>query len=175
MHSKISAHLIGHLTADPRPFDLPRSGGAGCELRLTIARPDFDANGGRITRNRYVKAVTFDTRLAAVIHRDYAVGDFVEILADDVRSEKPWYSQRQQTWLSGGVTFAISKIRKADALTPEDGHADPGAEVLAGVSVAPGPQPAEPAADEPGAAASSRRAPARGSRRTRNLQTADAA
>jgi hypothetical protein len=122
MHSMISAHLIGHLTADPRPFTLPRSGGAGCELRLTIARPDFDANGGRITRNRYVKAVTYDTRTASVVARDYHVGDFVEVLADDARSEKPWYSDRQQAWLSGGVTFTLTKIRKVTALTPDPGQ-----------------------------------------------------
>ncbi len=173
MHSKISAHLIGHLTADPRPFDLPRSGGAGCELRLTIARPDFDANGGRITRNRYVKAVTYDTRLAAVIHRDFGVGDFVEILADDVRSEKPWYSDRHKAWMSGGVTFAITKIRKADALTPEDEQAEPGepgAEVLAGVTVGAGSQPADPAAQAP--AGNGR---VRGSRRAKDPEMADAA
>jgi hypothetical protein len=173
MHSKISAHLIGHLTADPRPFDLPRTGGAGIELRLTIARPDFDANGGRITRNRYVKAVTYDTKLAAVINRDYSVGDFVEILADDVRAEKPWYSQPRNAWMSGGVTFAISKIRKADALTPEAGQPEPGAEVLAGVTVAASPEPAQPAADEP-AADDSRRSAGRGSRRARDPQLADA-
>jgi hypothetical protein len=176
MHSKISAHLIGHLTADPRPFDLPRTGSAGCELRLTIARPDFDANGGRITRNRYVKAVTYDTKLAAIIHRDYCVGDFVEILADDVRAEKPWYSQPRNAWMSGGVTFAIAKIRKADVLTPEAQQPDPGAEVLAGVTVAAGSQPAEPAAaasdDE---AAVTVRSQARGSRRARSQETASAA
>lgn len=123
MHSMISAHLIGHLTADPRPFSLPRSGGAGCELRLTIARPDFDANGGRITRNRYVKVVTYDTRQASVLANDYHVGDFVEVLADDVRSEKPWYSDRQKSWLSGGVTFTLTKIRKVTALTTDPGQA----------------------------------------------------
>jgi hypothetical protein len=123
MHSKISAHLIGHLTADPRPFSLSRSGGAGCELRLTIARPDFDANGGRITRNRYVKVVTYDTRQASALARDYTVGDFVEVLADDVRSEKPWYSDRQKSWLSGGVTFTLSRIRKVTALTQDPGEA----------------------------------------------------
>ena len=124
MNSKISAHLIGHLTADPRPFNLPRSGGAGCELRLTIARPDFDANGGRITRNRYVKVVTYDTRQAAVLAREYHVGEFVEVLADDVRSERPWYSDRQKSWLSGGVTFTLTRIRKVTALTPEPGQAE---------------------------------------------------
>ena len=123
MHSMISAHLIGHLTADPRAFSLPRSGGAGCELRLTIARPDFDANGGRITRNRYVKVVTYDTRQASVLAHDYHVGDFVEVLADDVRSEKPWYSDRQKSWLSGGVTFTLTKIRKVTALTTDPGQA----------------------------------------------------
>jgi hypothetical protein len=173
MHSKISAHLIGHLTADPRPFDLPRSGGAGCELRLTIARPDFDANGGRITRNRYVKAVTYDTKLAAVIYRDYVVGEFVEILADDVRAEKPWYSQPRQQWMSGGVTFAISKIRKADVLTPEAEQADPGAEVLAGVTVAASSQSAEPAAVASDDAAD--RGQARGARRARSKTAAEAA
>jgi hypothetical protein len=122
MHSKISAHIIGHLSADPRPFSL-RSGGAGCELRLTIARPDFDANGGRITRNRYVKVVTYDTRQASVLARDYHVGEFVEVLADDVRSEKPWYSDRQKSWLSGGVTFTLTKIRKVTALTTDAGQA----------------------------------------------------
>jgi hypothetical protein len=173
MHSKISAHLIGHLTADPRPFDLPRTGSAGCELRLTIARPDFDANGGRITRNRYVKAVTYDTKLAAVIYRDYTVGEFVEILADDVRAEKPWYSAPRQQWMSGGVTFAISKIRKADVLTPEAGQPDPGAEVLAGVTVAASPQPAEPAAvaSDNSADSSQARAP----RRARSKTVAEAA
>jgi len=175
MHSKISAHLIGHLTADPRPFDLPRSGGAGCELRLTIARPDFDANGGRITRNRYVKAVTYDTKLAAVIYRDFGVGDFVEIMADDVRSEKPWYSQRNNAWMSGGVTFAITKIRKADALTPEAQQAEPGAEVLTGVTVADSAVPAEPVAEEHDGAAAGRRSPGRGSRRARDLEPANAA
>lgn len=123
MNSKISAHLIGHLTADPRPFSLPRSGGAGCELRLTIARPDFDANGGRITRNRYVKVVTYDTRQASMLAHDYHVGDFVEVLADDVRSEKPWYSDRDGLWKSGGVTFTLTKIRKVTALTSDPGQA----------------------------------------------------
>jgi hypothetical protein len=144
-------------------------------LRLTIARPDFDANGGRITRNRYVKAVTYDTKLAAVINRDYRVGDFVEILADDVRAEKPWYSQPRNAWMSGGVTFAISKIRKADVLTPEDGQADPGAEVLAGVTVTASPQPAEPAAAPADDAAASNGRQARGSRRARSQETANAA
>lgn len=164
MHSKISAHLIGHLTADPRPFDLPRTGGAGCELRLTIARPDFDANGGRITRTRYVKAVTYDTRLAAAIVRDYGVGDFVEVLADDVRTEKPWFSQRQQTWLSGGVTFTLTRIRKATALTPEDGQPDPGAELLDGVAAGTS-QEAEPGPDAADEAAGHRQPAARRARR----------
>lgn len=125
MHSMISAHLIGHLTADPRPFSLPRSGGAGCELRLTIARPDFDASGGRITRNRYVKVVTYDTRQAGALARDYHVGEFVEVLADDVRSERPWYSDRQKSWLSGGVTFTLTRIRKVTALTPSPARPRP--------------------------------------------------
>jgi hypothetical protein len=133
MHSKISAHVIGHLSADPRPFSL-RNGGAGCELRLTIARPDFDANGGRITRNRYVKAVTYDTKMAAVVARDYHVGDFVEILADDLRADKPWYSDRQKSWLSGGVVLALTKIRKATALAPEDGQPHEDTTVLDGVT-----------------------------------------
>lgn len=133
MHSKISAHIIGHLSADPRPFSL-RSGGAGCELRLTIARPDFDANGGRITRNRYLKAVTYDTKMAAVVARDYHVGDFVEILADDLRADKPWYSDRQKAWLSGGVVLALTKIRKATVLAPEDGQSPEDTTVLDGVT-----------------------------------------
>lgn len=156
MHSKISVHIIGHVSADPRAFDLPRSGGVGCELRLTVARPDFDANGGRVTRNRYLKAVTYDTRLAAIIHRDYNIGDFVEILADDIRAEKPWYSERQRTWLSGGVTVTLTKIRKVTALTPED-DAAPDPEVLDGVTVTSRSEAAEPGAGVPDELAARRR------------------
>jgi hypothetical protein len=144
MHSKISAHLIGHLSADPRPFDLPRSGGTGCELRLTIARPDFDANGGRITRNRYVKVVTYEAKLAGMLARDYHVGDFVEVLADDVRADRPWYSERQKSWLSGGVVFSLTKIRKVTVLAPEDPEAKAEAAVLDGVT-AGAREDAEPA------------------------------
>ena len=174
MHSKISAHIIGHLSADPRAFDLPRSGGAGCELRLTVARPDFDANGGRITRNRYLKAVTYDTRLAAVLHRDYSIGDFVEILADDIRTEKPWYSQRQQTWLSGGVTVTLTKIRKVTALTPEDGET-PAPEVLDGVNVTSRSEAAEPGTRVPDELAARRRTSRGRDRREAVPHAADAA
>ena len=113
-----------HRPPDRRPAALqpPPQRRAGCELRLTIARPDFDANGGRITRNRYVKVVTYDTRQAAVLAREYHVGEFVEVLADDVRSERPWYSDRQKSWLSGGVTFSLTRIRKVTALTTEPGE-----------------------------------------------------
>jgi hypothetical protein len=118
VNSKIAAHLIGHLSADPRPFDLPRSGGAGCELRLTIARPDFDANGGRITRERRVKVVTYDTAKARHLAESYKLGDFVEILSDDVRTERAWRNN-QNMWVSGGVVFTLTKIRKVTALTTD--------------------------------------------------------
>jgi hypothetical protein len=174
MHSLISAHLIGHLQADPRAFEL-RDGGAGCELRLVIARPDFDSHGGRITRNRYVKAVSYDTRIAQHMY-GCKVGDFVEILADDVRSEKPWFSQRQNTWLSGGVTFAVTKIRKVTALTPEQGQepADNAAGVLAGVTTADHAARTEAAQDQP-EPAPAETAPARPASRSRRAKSAAAA
>jgi len=138
VNSKIAAHLVGHLTADPRPFDLPRSGGAGCELRLTIARPDFDANGGRITRERRVKVVTYSTPQAQDLARSYKLGDFVEILSDDVRTERAWRNN-QGLWVSGGVVFTLTKIRKVTALTADGGSPAP--------AQAPVPDDATTAAD----------------------------
>jgi len=123
VNSKIAAHLIGHLTADPRPFDLPQR-----RHRLRAAThdrpPRLRRQRGRITRERRVKVVTYDTPQARDLARNYKLGDFVEVLSDDVRVERAW-KNGQGMWVSGGVVFTLTKIRKVTALTTEDGSPAP--------------------------------------------------
>ena len=44
----------------------------------------------------------------------------MEVLSDDVRVERAW-KNGQGMWVSGGVVFTLTKIRKVTALTTEDG------------------------------------------------------
>ena len=114
MKSMITANLVEHISAEPRTFEL-RSG-TGCELRITISRQDFDEDGVPFSRDRRVKAVTYDTRLAQIVARDYKTGDFVQILADDVRVERAW-KNNQGNWISGSAVLLMTRIRKVTALT----------------------------------------------------------
>jgi hypothetical protein len=148
----IAANIVGHISAEPRTFDL-RNSGTGCELRITISRQDFDDDGVPFSRDRKVKAVTYDARLAQVIARDYKTGDFVQLLADDIRVERAW-KNNQGNWISGSAVFVMAKIRKVTAVTPEEQPAgNPRAEnataraeasVLDGVRVSDHPAAAEP-------------------------------
>jgi hypothetical protein len=139
VNSKIAANITGHLKADPRIFNLRN--GVGCELRVTIAQRGYDDDGVPFTRERRVKVVTYDTTQAEDLMRNYKVGDFVQILADDVRVERAWQNSQGQ-WVSGSAVFPLTRIRKITALTPEEGkpadaatQAD--ASVLDGVTAVP--------------------------------------
>ncbi len=48
--------------------------------------------------------------------RDYKTGDFVQILADDVRVERAW-KNNQGNWISGSAVLLMTRIRKVTALT----------------------------------------------------------
>jgi len=143
VNSKIAANITGHLKADPRIFNLRN--GVGCELRVTIAQRGYDPDGVPFTRERRVKVVTYDTAQAEDLMRNYKVGDFVQILADDVRVERAWQNNQGQ-WVSGSVIFPLTKIRKVTALTSDDGQpadatAQADASVLDGVTAG---DPADP-------------------------------
>ena len=143
MNSKLATHIAGHLITDPRTFNL-RSG-VGCELRVTIARRDYDSDGVPFTRERRVKVVTYDTQQTEKLVRGYKLGDFVEILSDDVRVERAWQNSKGE-WVSGSAVFTLTKIRKVTAVTPENGEAEEaaaGASVLAGVTATSAAEPAE--------------------------------
>jgi hypothetical protein len=147
VNSKISTHIVGHVIAAPRTFNLRT--GVGCELRITISRRDYDDDGVPFTRERRVKVVTYDTAQAEHLVRNYKLGDFVEILSDDVRVERAWQNTKKQ-WVSGSAVFTLSKIRKVTAVTPENGQAEDAAaraeaSVLDGVTAS---SPAEPAESE---------------------------
>lgn len=120
MNSKIAVNIAGHLKADPRLFNIRN--GVGCELRVTIAMHGYDADGVPVSRERRVKVVTYDTQQAEDLTRNYKVGDFVQILADDARVEKAWQNNQGQ-WVSGSLVFPLTRIRKITALTPDDSQA----------------------------------------------------
>jgi hypothetical protein len=139
VNSKIAANITGHLKADPRIFNLRN--GVGCELRVTIALRGYDDDGVPVSRERRVKVVTYDTQQADDLARNYSKGDFVQILADDIRVEKAWQNNAGQ-WVSGSAVFPLTRIRKITALTPEDGQATSAAaradaSVLDGVTAIP--------------------------------------
>ena len=113
MKSMIAANLVGHIAPSPAP-SIP--------LRHRLRAADHDLPAG-LRRGRRpvlprprVKAVTYDTRLAQIVARDYKTGDFVQILADDVRVERAW-KNNQGNWISGSAVLLMTRIRKVTALT----------------------------------------------------------
>ncbi|MFG1879521.1 hypothetical protein ACGFIV_32275 [Sphaerisporangium sp. NPDC049003] len=127
MNSQLSAHIVGHVIAAPRTFSLRE--GVGCDLRVLVTRRFYNSFGIPTTAETRVKVVTYDTVMAERLIRDYQMGAFVEIIADNVRVEKPWQN-KQGEWVRGSAVFTLEKIRHVTVQTPESG------EVLAGVSVA---------------------------------------
>ncbi|WP_424534234.1 hypothetical protein ACOZ38_28485 [Sphaerisporangium viridialbum] len=124
MNSQISAHIVGHLIAAPRTFSLRE--GVGCDLRVLVTRRFYNSFGIPTTAETRVKVVTYDTVLSERLLREYKMGDFVEIVADNVRVEKSWQN-KQGEWISGSAVFTLEKIRHVSVETGE---------VLAGVGVA---------------------------------------
>lgn len=139
MNSLISTHVVGHIISAPRTFNL--SNGVGCDFRVLITRRYYDSNGIPSTRELKVKVVTYDTVMTEQLVRGaYKMGDFIEVVADNVRVDNPWQNSKKE-WVSGSVIFTIEKIRKVSALTPAAGEpvdttATAEADILTGVVVA---------------------------------------
>lgn len=119
MNSVLTANIVGHLVAAPRTFNL--RDGVGCELRVLVTLSYYDSAGIPTTRERRVKVVTYSLVEAERLVRDYKLGDFVQIYADDARVERAWQSQKGE-WVSGSLVFSLAKIRKVSATTPETGR-----------------------------------------------------
>lgn len=118
MNSMLTANIVGHLVAAPRIFNL--RDGVGCELRVLITQRYYDSAGIPVSRERRVKVVTYSIVEAERLVRDYKIGDFVQIYADDARVERAWQNGKGE-WVSGSLVFSFSKIRKVSSLTTEPG------------------------------------------------------
>ncbi|MET8160372.1 hypothetical protein ABZT47_28770 [Sphaerisporangium sp. NPDC005289] len=127
MNSQLSAHIVGHLITAPRTFSLRE--GVGCELRVLVTRRFYNSAGIPTTAETRVKIVTYDTVMSERLVRDFPLGAFVEIVADNVRVEKPWQNKKGE-WISGSAVFTLEKIRHVSVQTQQTDS------VLASVSAA---------------------------------------
>lgn len=126
MNSQLSAHIVGHLIAEPRMFELRN--GVGCDLRVLVTRRYYDDLGIPSTAETRVKVVTYDTVMAERLVGEFKAGNFVEIIADNVRVEKAWQN-KDGKWVSGSAVFHLAKIRHVPVEQPAETP-----EVLAGVA-----------------------------------------